>query len=97
MVGLTIGTLSGFVATTGALGVDGSGCGGSGVEQAASNPRIDAAQARRRRPKRRRTFDMWVIFLEAFGAVVLLVLIVWWTMFHGRRKGERADDPHDDA
>jgi F0F1-type ATP synthase membrane subunit c/vacuolar-type H+-ATPase subunit K len=96
MVGLTIGTLRGLVATTGSAGFDG-GCGGSGVEQAASNPRIDAAQARRRRPKRRRTFDMWVIFLEAFGAVVLLVLIVWWTMFHGRRNGERADDPRDDA
>jgi len=32
---------------------------------------------------------MWVVFLEAFGAVVLLVIIVWWTMFHGRNKGER--------
>jgi len=40
---------------------------------------------------------MWVIFLEAFGAVVVLVLIVWWTMFHGRRNGERADEPGDDA
>jgi hypothetical protein len=34
---------------------------------------------------------MWVLFAEAFGAVVLLVLIVWWTMFHGRRNGERKD------
>jgi cbb3-type cytochrome oxidase subunit 3 len=33
---------------------------------------------------------MWVLFLEAFGAMALLVLIVWWTMFHGRNKGERA-------
>jgi hypothetical protein len=32
---------------------------------------------------------MWVILLEALGALVLLVLIVWWTMFSGRRKGER--------
>jgi hypothetical protein len=37
---------------------------------------------------------MWVLFLEAFGAVLLLVLIVWWTMFHGRRNGER--HPRDD-
>ncbi len=36
---------------------------------------------------------MWVILLEAFGALALLVLIVWWTMFSGRDKGERrADD-----
>jgi hypothetical protein len=32
---------------------------------------------------------MWVILLEALGAAVLLVLIVWWTMFAGRRRGER--------
>ena len=35
---------------------------------------------------------MWVILLEAFGAMLLLILIVWWTMFHGRTKGERSDD-----
>jgi hypothetical protein len=35
---------------------------------------------------------MWVLFLEALGAVALLGLIVWWTMFHGRRKGERERD-----
>jgi hypothetical protein len=32
---------------------------------------------------------MWVIVLEALGALVLLVLIVWWTMFAGRHRGER--------
>ena len=32
---------------------------------------------------------MWLILLEAFGAMLLLVLIVWWTMFSGRSKGER--------
>jgi len=34
---------------------------------------------------------MWVILLEALGAALLLVLIVWWTMFAGRRRGERRD------
>ena len=34
---------------------------------------------------------MWVILLEAFGALALLLLIVWWTMFDGRSKGERSD------
>jgi hypothetical protein len=31
---------------------------------------------------------MLLIFLEALGALLLLVLIVWWTMFSGRSKGE---------
>jgi cbb3-type cytochrome oxidase subunit 3 len=35
---------------------------------------------------------MWVILLEALGALLLLALIVWWTMFHGRRRGERDRD-----
>ncbi len=36
--------------------------------------------------------DMWLIVLEALGAGALLVGIVWWTMFSGRRGGERIDD-----
>ena len=32
---------------------------------------------------------MWLLVLEAFGAMALLVLIVWWTMFSGRKGGER--------
>ncbi len=31
---------------------------------------------------------MLLILLEALLALVLLVLIVWWTMFSGRPKGE---------
>lgn len=34
---------------------------------------------------------MLLILLEALGAGLILVLIVWWTMFAGRRKGERDD------
>lgn len=34
---------------------------------------------------------MLLILLEALGAGLILVLIVWWTMFSGRRKGERDD------
>lgn len=33
---------------------------------------------------------MWLLYAEAFGAMLILILIVWWTMFHGRHKGERA-------
>jgi hypothetical protein len=32
---------------------------------------------------------MWLILLEALAALLLLVGIVWWTMFSGRKKGER--------
>jgi hypothetical protein len=31
---------------------------------------------------------MSLILLEALGALVLLVFIVWWTMFSGRKGGE---------
>jgi hypothetical protein len=34
---------------------------------------------------------MGLIFLEALGAGILLVLIVWWTMFSGRKGGELHD------
>jgi len=30
--------------------------------------------------------------LEALAALLILVFIVWWTMFAGRRGGERRDD-----
>ena len=35
---------------------------------------------------------MLLILLEALLALVLLVAIVWWTMFSGRRKGEPVRD-----
>jgi hypothetical protein len=38
---------------------------------------------------------MWLLLLEALGALLILLFIVWWTMFSGRRRGERPD--HDDG
>ncbi len=35
---------------------------------------------------------MALLLLEALGALAVLVAIVWWTMFSGRRKGERRDE-----
>ena len=35
---------------------------------------------------------MLIILLEALLALLLLGLIVWWTMFSGRPKGEPAPD-----
>ena len=31
---------------------------------------------------------MTLLLLEALGALILFVFIVWWTMFSGRRQGE---------
>lgn len=39
---------------------------------------------------------MWLIVLEAMGALVVLVFVVWWTMFSGRRGGELSVEDHDD-
>ena len=45
---------------------------------------------------------MTLLLLEALGALMLLVFIVWWTMFSGRKNGELkggsppASDPHSD-
>jgi cbb3-type cytochrome oxidase subunit 3 len=36
---------------------------------------------------------MWLLILEALAALALLIFLVWWTMFSGRKKGERQDDP----
>jgi hypothetical protein len=71
----------GGAATAGA-----SAAGGSGVDaQPASIPTM-AANAKDR--------IMFVILLEALGALAALLFIVWWTMFSGRKKGEppREDD-----
>ena len=39
---------------------------------------------------------MVLLLLEAFGAMVLLVFIVWWTMFSGRKNGELEDSSKED-
>jgi cbb3-type cytochrome oxidase subunit 3 len=38
---------------------------------------------------------MWLLIGEALLALVVLVFIVWWTMFSGRRRGERDNEPQD--
>ncbi len=40
--------------------------------------------------------NMGVIVLEALGALGLLIFIVWWTMFSGRKRGERELPPEQD-
>lgn len=40
---------------------------------------------------------MALLLLEALGALLILVFIVWWTMFSGRSKGELKSDAQRDA
>lgn len=41
------------------------------------------------------TQAMWLIVLEAAGALALFVFLIWWTMFSGRRQGElHGNEPH---
>ena len=35
---------------------------------------------------------MWLLFLEAGLALGLLIFIVWWTMFSGRKDEDEDDD-----
>ena len=35
---------------------------------------------------------MTLLLLEALGALLILIFIVWWTMFSGRKNGELKDD-----
>jgi hypothetical protein len=44
-----------------------------------------------------RILVMTLLILEALGALLLLVLIVWWTMFAGRNKGEPRAPVTDEA
>jgi cbb3-type cytochrome oxidase subunit 3 len=50
-----------------------------------SKPRATCRRARREP-------FMLMILLEALLALLLFVLIVWWTMFSGRKKGELIRD-----
>ncbi|MEO8281777.1 MAG: hypothetical protein ABI564_18905 [Ideonella sp.] len=86
--------ISGTTAVVG-VGVTGSGklaegaAVGGAVLQPTSAPRIVADNNSARLDDRASFETMWILVLEALAAGFLLVLIVWWTMFSGRRKGER--------
>ena len=38
---------------------------------------------------------MTLLLLEALGALLILIFIVWWTMFSGRKNGELKDEVKD--
>lgn len=35
---------------------------------------------------------MHLLYLEALGALLILIFIIWWTMFSGRKNGELPDE-----
>ena len=39
---------------------------------------------------------MTLLLLEALGALLIFVFIIWWTMFSGRKNGEPIDPPVDE-
>lgn len=39
---------------------------------------------------------MGLILLEALAAGLVFILIIWWTMFSGRKKGELHDEDDTD-
>jgi len=67
--------------------------GGGATAQAPSAARHKGARRLASTPRDNR--GMWLILLEALGAGLILVGIVWWTMFSGRRGGERPGDDDD--
>jgi hypothetical protein len=71
-----IGAAAGASARAGGAG----GAGGGGCSTAQPAARLPTIAA-----------TMWLVLLEALVALALLVFIVWWTMFSGRKKGERRD------
>ncbi len=101
--GRTPESVTGGVAC-GLLGLGSSRTGAT--EQAVRLPTIAANNqpAVVRRTLRNGILIMALILLEALLALVLFVVIVWWTMFSGRNKGELPSsdkpgrqDPNDSA
>ena len=88
-------------------GADGEGGDSGDLAQDASRAAMAIIGAIRRRGLSRaqtsfsiRGNIMTLLLLEALGAFLLFIFIVWWTMFSGRKKGEiktdtAADDKQD--
>ncbi|HSW21756.1 MAG TPA: hypothetical protein VLJ62_03230, partial [Burkholderiaceae bacterium] len=79
------------------------GAGATGGEVGSAQPSVMPRIAATTPPRRQRVsinrpsggqLGMWIIVLEMLAALAVLLFIVWWTMFAGRRRGERRDD-HD--
>jgi hypothetical protein len=89
--GAATGAAGWLSAAGGTLLASGVGHTGGGVLTAQATiktvpPIIDSFLANRK------NFDMILLLLEALAALLILVFIVWWTMFSGRQSGEIKPD-----
>ena len=76
--------------------VVGAGLAGGSSETGGDNQPHDASSNAEVPTAARYARRMWLLLLEALGALLIFVFIVWWTMFSGRRGGERRDDDKPD-
>jgi lysylphosphatidylglycerol synthetase-like protein (DUF2156 family) len=70
---------------TGGRTGSGSGLGSGVVHPASANATIPREQGKLWRLEVIRNDMKWVLFAEAGVAMFLLVFIVWWTMYSGRK------------
>ena len=77
------------------------GAGRGGLAQEAKNKAMAIMGTQRPRGKRVLVLFqkdvMILLLLEALGALLLLLFIVWWTMFSGRKHGELKTDKESSA
>jgi hypothetical protein len=74
----TGGTAGGWTGGTG-------GAGGSCVVAQPASTMAAVSASRLARVDNCESLVMWILFLEAAVAFFVLVFIVWWTMFSGRK------------
>lgn len=70
--------------------------GGAGVVHAASSAVKAANAGRLRTPDKPERNLMWILLVEALFALFLLIFIVWWTMFAGKKPGSHTQEPGGD-
>ena len=87
------GALGAGAGAMGGLGARGAS-GGRRVAQATSIPTMAAIA--HRTCAQARPVVMTLLLLEALGALLIFVFIVWWTMFSGRKNGELPPEDEDE-
>ena len=76
----------------------GAGAGAGGAEeQPASSAAIIRPLASKARAGFARKNFMLMLMLEAFAVLLLVIFIIWWTMFSGRKNGELQEESQDQS
>jgi hypothetical protein len=95
--GTPTGPTGGGIRTGGGCGLAGSGCGCGVVLQALTRQTSAVRKGTLDRVAFMNRTDMWILMVEAGVALFLLVFIVWWTMFAGRKEVDEVDKVDVDA